>query len=165
MTPATFLRRLALVPALPLLVAGCTLPEWPFHRDPPSMAQVAGPDTIRPMPRPDSLIRGVAPQASAAAYDTTSAAERAAATAPPASGEVALGTAVVGLGSPTDPGFWLETPLVGAPARGRVATATASVNVDLRPSAAGSRLSLPAMRLLGLPLTSLSEVRVYRLPD
>lgn len=99
--------------------------------------------------------------------DTTTAAERAAAIAPPPSGEREMGRTITSLGDPVDPGFWLETPLVSEPGKGRVVyPATGqSVAVDLRPidgpATGGSRISLPAMRLLGAPLTGLPELIVY----
>ncbi|MHA6325580.1 hypothetical protein [Roseivivax sp. CAU 1753] len=100
-------------------------------------------------------------------FDTTTAAEREAAAAPPsAAGDTLLGTVVVSLGSPADPGFWLETPLVDAvtPGRVEIAGGGASAKVELRPAASGtgSRLSLAAMRLLEVPVTDLPEVDVYR---
>jgi hypothetical protein len=73
---------------------------------------------------------------------------------------------VAGLGDPTRPGLWLETPLVQAAGAGRVRLVSggASVQVTLLPTAgeasAGSRLSLDAMRQLGAPLTELFELVV-----
>ncbi|MBM2322370.1 MULTISPECIES: hypothetical protein [Marivita] len=123
----------------------------------------------RPQSRPDALQTEVRlPPTNARTvdeFDTTTAEERAAAVAPTAaSAEQALGSTVVSLGSPAQPGFWLETSLVSAPAKGRVlypATGE-SVQVDLIPiDGGGSRLSLPAMRLIGVPLTDLAEVQVF----
>jgi hypothetical protein len=74
---------------------------------------------------------------------------------------------IAGLGDPSKPGPWLETPLVTAEQPGRVTyrATGASVNVTLRPipgeATAGSRLSLEAMRGLGAPLTELVEVVVH----
>lgn len=103
----------------------------------------------------------------AEALDTTTAAERAAALAPVPAGERELGRTVASLGDPVSPGFWLATPLVSEPGQGRVfyrATGQ-SVVVELRPIAGpatgGSQISLPAMRLLGAPLTGLPELVVY----
>lgn len=98
-------------------------------------------------------------------FDTTTAEERvaASASATDAQGQ-ALGTTIVSLGDPAQPGFWLETTLVSAPGEGRVVYAATGeqVQVDLLPLAdGGSRLSLPAMRLLGVPLTELVEVEVF----
>ncbi len=98
-------------------------------------------------------------------FDTTTAEERAdAAAAPVASGERSLGTTVVSLGDPARPGFWIETPLVDAPGKGRVVFPGSgkSAQVDLIPiSDGGSRLSLAAMRLIEAPLTDLPTVEVY----
>ena len=104
-------------------------------------------------------------------FDTTTEEDRAAALAPvePA-GEERLGTTLATLGSPTDPGIWIETPLVDelAPGRAEVAATGASVNLELRPSGgepgSGSEISLPAMRLLEIPLTAIQELVIYRLP-
>ncbi|GGG61251.1 hypothetical protein GCM10011415_04150 [Salipiger pallidus] len=99
-------------------------------------------------------------------FDTTSAEERAAASAPsePA-GERSLGTTVASLGDPSRSGFWLETPLVTAEGKGRVVYNGKSAQVDLIPIAGpatgGSRLSLAAMRLIEAPLTDLPTVEVY----
>lgn len=104
---------------------------------------------------------------SAEALDTTTRAERAEAAAPPVGGE-ALGTTIASLGDPTEAGFWLRTPLVSAPAKGRVELAggAVAVAVDLIPLAgeggAGSQISLSALRMLGLSLTDLPELAVYR---
>ncbi len=125
---------------------------------------------IRPQARPTVL--NVPPPASnartAEAFDTTTKVQRdAAAEAPRDSAERALGSTVATLGTPTEPGFWLKTPLVTEEMPGRVVVPGngASAQVTLIPiegaQGAGSRLSLPAMRLLGLPLTSLSEVDVF----
>ncbi len=126
--------------------------------------------TPRPAPRPAGHEAPPENAVTVEDFDTTTAAERAAATAAPAAAEgVPLGVTIATLGSPTRPGFWLETPLVSAPAKGRVvATETGkSVLVDLipldAPAGAGSRLSLAALRLLGVPLGGLHELKVSRL--
>ena len=106
------------------------------------------------------------------ALDTTTEAERRAARADAASaaaGATDLGTTIASLGAPGEPGFWLRTPLVDSPAKGRLdypANGT-SVVVDLIPleaeKGAGSQISLAAMRLLEADLTGLPELRVVRL--
>ncbi|MBP1804556.1 D-galactarate dehydratase [Rubellimicrobium aerolatum] len=77
----------------------------------------------------------------------------------------ALGTTVASLGSPTNPGLWLETALVDAPTPGRVEYNGQSVSLELRPSGgepgSGSQISLEAMRALGAPLTGLPELTVF----
>lgn len=104
----------------------------------------------------------------AAEFDTTSDAEKQAALAPPEpAGEKRLGETIATLGNPTDPGFWLETPLVSSVTQGRVeATANGkSVSLELRPipgaDGAGSRISLPALQLLEVGLAGLHELVVY----
>ncbi|MDV7142533.1 D-galactarate dehydratase [Tropicimonas sp. TH_r6] len=101
-------------------------------------------------------------------FDTTSSAERrAAASAPADIAEVRLGTTVASLGDPADPGFWAETGLVDQVTTGRLEFpgAGTSVKVELRPSGgspgSGTRVSLPAMRVLEAPLTALPELVVY----
>jgi hypothetical protein len=109
-------------------------------------------------------------------FDTTSAEERAAAAAPPPRGaaeggaaEETLGTTIASLGNPAAPGFWAETPLVAAPRPGRLTDPASgrSVRVELRPSGgepgSGTRVSLPAFRVLGVPLTVLPELTVIGL--
>lgn len=101
-------------------------------------------------------------------FDTTTADEREkAAAAPKPDGETSLGDTVASLGDPAAPGFWLETPLVSAPAKGRVLNPATgkSAQVDLipidGPKTAGSRISLAAMRLIEAPLTDLPTLRVF----
>jgi len=100
-------------------------------------------------------------------FDTTSAAARAEAAGAPGTPERALGRTIASLGDPADPGFWAETPLVDRTTPGRlVDPATGrSAQVELRPrdaaAGAGTQVSLPALRLLGVPLTALPELLVY----
>lgn len=74
---------------------------------------------------------------------------------------------VAGLGDPSRPGLWLETPMVAEAGSGRVVlkSSGAEVAVQLLPAigevTAGSRLSLEAMRALGAPLTELVELTIY----
>ncbi|MGI3186625.1 D-galactarate dehydratase [Nioella aestuarii] len=81
----------------------------------------------------------------------------------PASGN--LGTTIASLGDPTQPGLWLETPLVTSEILGRLeAENGSSVEVTLRPSGgapgSGSRISIMAMQALGLGLTDLPTLTV-----
>ncbi len=130
---------------------------------------------------PGSSVDAVAPVASAAPapvvtppqgartaaqFDTTTEADRAAAIATVApAGEQALGTTLATLGSPADPGIWMKTPLVTQSTQGRVDYNGTAINVELRPSGgaagSGSQISLPAMRLLGAPLTGIVELKVF----
>lgn len=102
------------------------------------------------------------------ALDTTTAAQRAQAAAPatPKAQSKLLGTTVASLGSPSEPGFWLKTPLVKTQTAGRVtnkangkSSAVTLIPID-GPATGGSRMSLPAMRLIGASLTDLTEVEV-----
>ncbi len=129
-----------------------------------------GADTVRPLPRPGGgNARAPGPGArTPEALDAASQDERAAALeAAQAGAQTRIGRTIATLGDPMRPGFWLETPLLAVAARGRVVHAQtgASVAVDLIPIAAepsaGSRLSLAAMRLLGVALTDLPELIVY----
>jgi len=102
----------------------------------------------------------------AAALDTTTPEQRAAAAAPSEAPSKALGKTTVTLGSPTEAGLWLKTPLVASEQQGRV-TNPANGKSSLvtlipieGPNTAGSRMSLAAMRLIDLPLTDLTEVEV-----
>ncbi|MFT3689166.1 hypothetical protein [Paenirhodobacter sp.] len=87
----------------------------------------------------------------------------------PLAGESRLGETVATLGDPTQPGFWLRTPLVSKETKGRVVNdkTGASVQVDLLPTGGeqgvGSMLSLASMRLLGGSLTDLPELTVFAL--
>lgn len=136
----------------------------------PRDADMAPPEGMtRPMPRPLAAAPSIGAN-TADAFDTTTDGERAAAlAASQPAGEARLGRTVATLGSPADPGFWLETPLTDRVRPGRVVAATsgASVKVELRPidapPGAGSRISLPALRLLNIGLTGLHELDVFGL--
>ncbi len=100
------------------------------------------------------------------ALDTTTPQQRAAAVAPPQAPSKELGITVVSLGSPTEPGLWLKTPLVKVEAQGRVtnpangrSSLVTLIPLD-GPVTAGSRMSLPALRLIEASLTDLTEVMV-----
>lgn len=117
--------------------------------------------TRAPKPRPRA-------RATAAQLDTTSAEQKAAAAAPAETAEAKLGTTIASLGDPTEPGFWIKTPLVKARAVGRIVNPAngKSAKVDLIPldgaASAGSQVSLPALQLIGVSLTDLPEIEVYR---
>lgn len=128
-------------------------------------AEVATPSGPAPATRPAASPIATA-GSSAEALDTTTAAEREAATRAPASAGAALGSTVVSLGSATEPGLWLKTPLVDAEQPGRVTNPAtgkfaAVTLIPLEgPATAGSRMSLPALRLIGASLTDLTTVEV-----
>lgn len=150
-----------------LLLSGCAGVMSP--ETPPEMASADG--QTRPKARDGALVTTGAPVPEGARtveeFDTTTAQERSAAQSGDAKSEVVLGRTIASLGTAAEPGFWLKTPLVTEPAKGRVVyPATGkSVNVDLipidGPKTAGSRMSLSAMRLIDAPLTGLPEVEVY----
>ena len=168
--------------ALVLGVSGCAnlpLPQRltnPLARPAPAAAPDTAPDIapdagpkITVTPAQTAALRPPAAGArSVQGFDTTSPAQRAAAVAAAANAPAAVraGLTTVSLGDPAAPGLWLETPLIRVATSARVtvpATGQAAV-LDLRPipgaTGAGSRMSLAAMRLLGLPLTALTEVAV-----
>ncbi len=102
--------------------------------------------------------------------DTTSNAEKAKARAvETTTEEVLLGTTIAALGDVNEQGFWLKTPLVKTQTAGRIVWTGpgATLNVTLVPlegeSGAGSQISLAAMRELGVPLTDLPELQVFKL--
>jgi len=146
---------------------------------PTGCAKIFGPDfggqifqanskNVRPVARPVSGGTAVPKDArSIEEFDTTSAQERADALMQSVSAAQQIGHTIASLGDPTLPGFWLRTPLVSTPIKGRVVFAKTgnSVAVDLipidGPPTGGSRISLPALRLLGASLTSLPELIVY----
>jgi hypothetical protein len=152
--------RIALLALLLPALAACEPLRAP---EPGGWAETAAP-ALAPQPRPVAgATPAVAPQGArtAAAFDTTSAADKAAARAAPAGG-AELGRVVVSLGNPAEPGFWLRSALVTAPRPGTVRLASgAAVQVDLQPLAGGgAQLSLAAYRALGLGLTDLPQVTV-----
>ncbi len=142
--------------ALPAL-AGCGLfqPSVPDSNPTPGVVSV---QPGKPVARP-AMGQGK----SAAALDTVSDAEKAAAlTAAKPAGAQAIGKTVVALGPPGEAGLWLKAPFVKAAGKGRVATGSGqTLAVDLKPGTGGALLSFAAFRALNLPLTGLPEVTVY----
>ncbi|MCC5971623.1 MAG: D-galactarate dehydratase [Pararhodobacter sp.] len=169
-----------IIPLLVLVLSGCGAGfslrfAPPAPEVPVSVNLEPGEDVVRPAARPGTdgarqpatTMRALG--RSAAALDTTTDTERAAATEV-ASGPsgAALGETLAGLGPPTEPGFWLRTGLVDRTRQGRVETAAgASVRLELRPSGnapgSGSQISLPAIRALEAPLTQLLPLTVFAL--
>ena len=158
------MKQFALALALPLVAACTQMTPTPEVPDVDAAAEDVA--VIKPAPRPSTAARTVDQ------FDTTSKEERAAAVAVATSepaGATELGLTTASLGNPAEPGFWMETPLVSAVTKGRVDYPAngRSVAVELRPIAgeagSGSRLSLPAMRLLDAPLTGLPDVKVFKL--
>lgn len=109
-----------------------------------------------------------AARATAAQLDTTTVAQRAAAAEAPAAAETRLGTTVASLGDPTEGGFWIKTPLVSSRGIGRIVNPAngKSARVDLipldGPAGGGSQVSLPALQLIGVSLTDLPTIEVYK---
>ena len=155
------MRYLTIIPFIAL--AACESPSLQGIFEPPPATPTTLPETLDPTPPP-------LPPANARTvdqFDTTTAQDRAEATAASTGGERLLGTTNVSLGSAADPGFWIKTPLVSTLKEGRVQNPAngRTLNLELRPSggAAGSasQMSLAAMRLLDMPLTALADVKVY----
>jgi len=158
---------------LGMAVSGCAQVEGLFG---PSRG-VGAPQSAAPAPgqtHPEARPDAAAPPSGARTaedFDTTSEEERSAARSAARAGAVDLGVTIASLGAPGEPGFWLKTPLVDAPGKGRVdypAKGT-SAAVDLIPldaaRGAGSQMSLSAMRLIEADLTGLPEIRVFRLSE
>lgn len=148
-----------------LALLGCG--SFPIAPEPPLPSSEG---QVRPQARPGAGTSAVAPPETARTaeeFDTTTREQREAAAAADTAGDALLGRTVVSLGDPARPGFWIETPLVTSATSGRVVFAGTgqSSQVDLipidGPPTAGSRMSLAAMRLIGVPLTGLAEVEVF----
>jgi len=136
----------------------------------PRPADVSAPAQVTERTVVPIVKRAVPAQArTAEQFDVTPRREReVAASIPKPGGEVLLGSTVASLGDPTQPGFWLRTPLVSSAGPGRVVfpgTGKSSA-VALLPLAGpvtgGSRISLAAMRLVEAPLTELPTIEVYK---
>ncbi|SLN18514.1 hypothetical protein [Ruegeria meonggei] len=112
----------------------------------------------------DKAAAGTEPAAVEAAVDETTDPEPVAATA---AGWVGAKTTIAGLGDPTTPGRWMETPLVDTEFTGRVVVPRTGAQAYIAlvpvsgPESGGSRLSLDAMRALLLPFDELVELEVY----
>ena len=152
----------SLLPFLLLLVPACTSPSFHGIFEPSVPAPLVEPaetlDPAPPPPPPDDA-------RTIDEFDTTTAEDRAEAVAVSAtSSETDLGTTLATLGSPTEPGIWLKTPLVAELSPGRITYEGQTINVELRPSGgepgSGSQISLAAMRLLNAPLTGILELQV-----
>lgn len=156
------MKKLILIPALSVLLAGCAGIDMPQIMPMPS-APDAG-TTSAPVAPPPPVGAVTVEQ-----FDTTSAEDREDAVVSAPLSQGALGQTIATLGDPAAPGFWLETPLVTSEQEGRVTAANTgrTVKVTLRPisgpTGAGSRISLSALRLLDLPLAGLHELEVYGL--
>jgi hypothetical protein len=66
---------------------------------------------------------------------------------------------VVALGSPADPGLWVQTSLVTAVTQGTVRAPNGqTLAVELRPGSGAALMSLAAYQALGIALTDLPEL-------
>ncbi|TJZ93905.1 hypothetical protein FA743_01115 [Paracoccus gahaiensis] len=157
---------LAAALGLALVLAGCAqvtaLTDRPTAPQ-ATEAQVSAATAVTRAPSPRPVAR-----ATPAQLDTTTPEQRAAAAqAPAASAETRLGTTVGSLGNPSEGGFWIKTPLVQERAQGRIVNPATgkSAQVELIPltgGGSGSQVSLPALQLLGVSLTDLPTLEVYR---
>lgn len=151
-------------------------------RQAPVMESMIDPATGQPV-IPGPVLQGTAPRTpgkstsastigvpvshSAAALNTTTATERAQAAAPATPGRL-LGTTIASLGDPSQPGFWIKTPLVRAESDGRIVNPANGKSAKVRliplggPASGGSQVSLPALQLLGISLTDLPSLEVYQ---
>lgn len=173
MTKAAF----AVVLAVPIL-AGCNqgkttssgVTDRPPEKAEPgevdsnlSAEQIAAATAITQAPSPKPAARATAEQ-----LDTTTAEQKQAAAQAPDSGETRLGTTVASLGNPSEGGFWIKTPLVKSRGIGRIHNPAngKSAKVDLipldGPESGGSQVSLPALKLIGVSLTDLPEIEVFK---
>jgi hypothetical protein len=154
------MKHLATILLLALGLAGCA--ELTGKGRAPATGASAPEPTVEIAPAVSTTVLG-ARAVNAAALDSTTAEEKAAAlSAPAAVGERALGKVVVALGPPAEQGLWLSTALVKAPVQGRIETSGGkSLTLELRPGSGGALLSLAAFQALGLSLTQLPEVTVY----
>lgn len=122
-------------------------------------------EPLTPPPAPPKSAR------TAEQYDTTTKEQRIAAVAKPAPAVSSkLGSTIASLGDPTSPGFWLKTPLVSAETAGYVTNPATGQTVQVTlipidgPKTGGSQISLAAMRLLGVGLTDLPKIDVFKNP-
>lgn len=164
------MRRAAVQQGCAMLVAGVMLAgcanglSFGANRVPdsgaPAPAEPAAPVTTPELSAPPPK----AGARTAEALDTTTPEQRAAATAAPApAAQSGLGKVSVSLGDPTAAGFWLKSALVKTTGSGLVKTAGGqTVQVELQPGEGAAQLSLAAFRALGLSLTDLPEVEVFR---
>jgi hypothetical protein len=155
------------------LVTSCGISEGGFFKRKPAaggesvLVQRPGSNAMRPTlrPTPESALptNGITVEAAA----KTSPAALADATKPIIRPEQDKGLTIAALGLLDRDGFWLRTPLVSAEAKGRVVVEAtgASVNVVLLPNGgeagAGSQISIAAMQVLAIPITALTEIRVF----
>lgn len=149
------------VPAVLLALSGCAL-LTPKAKAPPPATEAPGLATEFAAPVQTTTLETLGEGQSVAALDTTSAAEKdAALAAPVAAGGGELGRQVVALGSPADPGLWVQTSLVSVVTKGTVVAPNGqTLAVELRPGSGAALMSLAAYQALGIGLTELPEVAI-----
>ncbi len=151
----TLIRPLRACAAL-LALAACTAPF--LSDDEPEPAREAVVVAQEDDPRPEPRDEDDEPDAD----DET---DLAALASPGPGGD--LGETIASLGSPSEGGAWLRTPMVGSPQSGRVVDEESGreLDVELRPSGGvpgtGSRLSLEGYQALGINPTELPRLRVF----
>ena len=159
--------RISILACVMLALGGCaeTLAGFGLGNKPASTAG-ATPPPDQPVLAPATAAPPPPAARTVEALDTTTPEQRAAAAIPASSGGRVLGTTVASLGSATEPGLWLKTPLVETEAQGRVTNPAngKSSAVTLLPiegaATAGSRMSLAALRVIDASLTDLTPVEV-----
>lgn len=159
------------------VLAGCNMAgKGAGTTDRPKQADASGPvDTQlskEQLAAATAITRAPAPRAAARAsaeqLDTTTSEQKAAAAKAPEVAETKLGTTIASLGDPTEGGFWIKTPLVKSRGIGRIVNPAngKSAKVDLIPldgsEGGGSQVSLPALQLIGVSLTDLPTIEVYK---
>lgn len=165
------LRPLFVIPVLSTLtLSGCAPMGLgglnPFQRSPEAAGNAAGGETDAGVTAGESYSSTgepwtVRPQAREGGEEGAVAG---AAAAPVKAG--VLGRSIASLGTATEPGLWVKTPLVRVETTGRVRSIDTGKQVAVRliPSGgaegSGARLSLQAMQALGLSLTALAEVEI-----
>lgn len=149
--------RVILVPVLALSLSGCALLQRkPEAAPPPAEATDLATEIASPVETTSLETMGAGQ--SVEALDSTSEAEKSAALAAPAGGGE-LGRQVVALGSPADPGLWVQTSLVTAVTQGTVRAPNGqTLAVELRPGSGAALMSLAAYQALGIALTDLPEL-------
>ncbi|SPJ22746.1 hypothetical protein [Palleronia abyssalis] len=156
--------------ALVIALGACSQVSETFNRQdtaPVPDAPAAAPAPVAPETDDEvaAVVQAPAPSSgarTAAEFDTTTDAQKAAAQAPSEGGQ-RLGQVTASLGDVGDPGLWIRTDLVTSVQPGRIENPANGQSglVELRPGDGGATLSIAAMRLLEIPLTDIPEVVVY----
>jgi hypothetical protein len=153
------MKNLYLVPVLALSLSGCALLQRKAEAPAPVPTETDLATEIA-APVETTSLETLGEGQDVAALDTTTDAEKAAALATPAPTDAGeLGRQVVALGSPADPGLWVQTSLVTAVTMGSVKEPNGQMlAVELRPATGAALMSLAAYQALGIGLTELPEL-------